>query len=140
MSRIIKFRAWDKKNKWMCHVGELYLPRDDFENGAVINVYPLKDEDTKDLDDPWYEIIQPNFVLIQNTGLKDKNGKEIYEGDLIKGADIENEKHIGIMKFTEGQFEVCDDDDEIPLYYNECRFIDEWEVIGNIYEDKELLK
>ena len=74
MSRIIKFRAWDKKNKWMCHVGELYLPRDDFENGAVINVYPLKDEDTKDLDDPWYEIIQPNFVLIQNTGLKDKNG------------------------------------------------------------------
>jgi len=139
MSRIIKFRAWDKKNKWMCHVGELYLPRDDFENGAVINVYPLKDEDTKDLDDPWYEIIQPNFVLIQNTGLKDKNGKEIYEGDLIS-----NGLSSGIVKYEKNAFIYwgLTKKDRKVKDYEFMYFVPtvSFEVIGNIYENKELIK
>ena len=142
---MIKFRAWDKKNKWMCHVGELYLPRDDFENGAVIDVYPLKDEDIKDLDDPWYEIIQPNFVLIQNTGLKDKNGKEIYEGDIVQTKN-KFDKVVQEREITFGELVDYNEGYKIKVgigfnIHNKDKGCFEYteEVIGNIYENPNLL-
>lgn len=74
---------------------------------------------------------------MQYTGLNDKNGKEIYEGDIVQFT-IEHEEEIDdvtykeAVHFSEGCFNV---DGEVPLN----AFSDECEVIGNIYENPELL-
>lgn len=117
MNRPIKFRAWDKGTKVMFEVGN--------------NTFPLHD------------IISEGWPLMQFTGLTDKNGKEIYEGDIVKTddkyypinpviyySDIINE-HDG--DWDEWYCGFClDDVDHKPLSTN-C------EVIGNIYENPKLL-
>jgi len=96
-------------------------------------------------------IVLPNqdtYLLMQYTGLKDKNGKEIYEGDVILlGNDL-----APINRQTNGQVVYSLDDFDNPCYCilsDECDYIPFYntndsskiwyEVIGNIYENKELL-
>lgn len=113
MSREIKFRIWDKKTKrWSKNFNVNLLNVNDF-----------------------------NLVSInQFTGLKDKNRKEIYEGDIIKLIYFRNRrrKETGKVVFLNHQasFGIIDrDGNEYPLYRNTAEQI---EVIGNIYENFEL--
>ena len=69
-------------------------------------------------------------VLMQYTGLKDKNGKEIYEGDILKYT-FDGEEKIDYIEYQGNMF----------TYHNAVRWsLQEDEVIGNIYENPELLE
>ena len=127
--REIKFRAYHKERKEMFEIASI-----DFEEkkAALSNgIIKLLNVDFK------------QFELLQYTGLKDKNDKEIYEGDIIKYKfpyDIRL-KHISPVKFleTEASFGIKDRyGNEIPLYTISAN--NYFEVIGNIYKNKNLLE
>lgn len=76
-------------------------------------------------------------ILMQYTGLKDKNGKEIYEGDIVKCRpdtlrEVKWVEYDGYIRC--GYTPLCDNFYDCGLYF------DDFEVVGNIYENKELLK
>lgn len=83
-----------------------------------------------------------DLELMQFTGLHDKNGKEIYEGDILS---ISNGKAVGVVEFQNAQFHLNYIKDEFRNW-SKSKFLDEYssshsqEVIGNIYENPELLE
>lgn len=88
--------------------------------------------------------IEDGAIVMQYTGLKDKNGKEIYDGDIVKLWLVERDEvfwNSFLVKFFEGCF-ICEflggDTEEYPIfeYWNDSQDL---EIIGNIYENPELL-
>lgn len=120
--REIKFRAWDKhKNK--------------MDNGFIMN------SNGEILETMYGEIIAtlPNYKLMQYTGLKDKNGKEIYEGDIIEWSLFPDGAKVRIrdvVEFKRGCF-IAKNRMELLGIKPPHREI---EVMGNIYENPELLE
>ncbi|PEA87493.1 YopX family protein [Bacillus thuringiensis] len=127
----IKVRAFDKVAEKMYDVGYI-----DFAN-EVVQVAMNKGGICYGT----YVRRLKDVVLLQYTGLKDKEGNGIYEGDIVHmysvmpGCDIDD---IGIVKFIECAFlfEKADGSDGWSIF-NEATEI---EVVGNIYENPELLK
>lgn len=124
---IPKFRAWDEKNKEMF--------KDTFavtESGEVVTV----EQD--------FITIAPDYIFVdhltimQSTGLTDKNGKEIFEGDVVKMAKnvyseptyYEVVRHRGGAYRLESKQYGC----ELWLRHTDC------EIAGDIYENPELLE
>ena len=123
--REIKFRAWDTKNKVMFTTVGIFECGDG-EVTTYWGSYYLMDCDKEDLE------------IMQYTGLKDKNGKEIYEGDVINCLDTDTKfgKRYKKMKvdFYNGEFGIGDNWGHLGL-----KHLTEIEIIGNIYENQELL-
>lgn len=101
--REIKFRAWDNEDKDMLLTPDIYLCQETAE-------------------------ARERYTLMQYTGLKDKNSKEIYEGDIVR---LFNYSQLQVVEWTPyPEVWSCFNYYSEPSYY---------EVIGNIYEHPDLL-
>lgn len=121
--REIKFRVWDLISKKMVQVIHFYNHND----------------------------VYPDYIFMQYTGLKDKNGKEIYEGDIVEYVAGETYANTGVVTWVNER-----NSSNLKTYPFMCGFVIhnekenktdkfEWdetnymEVIGNIYENPKLL-
>jgi uncharacterized phage protein (TIGR01671 family) len=140
--RVIKFRCWDKGKGVMIY-------SDSEDNQFLVNLDGFVegyDDDDGGKGGMWEHAYKVDVVLLQFTGLLDKNGKEIYEGDIFKWFSrkcdsTEQWENIAEVKFKNGQF-ACKVERKLSyecayLFADEFRY---FEVIGNIYENPELLE
>ena len=125
MNRILKFRGWvkDGDTSIMQPVEEMVF----YERGGVAEI------------NDWWD--DSRFILMQYTGLKDKNGVEIYEGDIVK------HKAFGIKEISWGSKAENNlfADMACFMFNGTIAFLsgsesEEMEVIGSIYENPELLE
>jgi uncharacterized phage protein (TIGR01671 family) len=132
-NREIKFRVWDGKSMYRIE-GLRWILFGSPEEGKGIRVDEngQNDWETLRLDDN-------KCVLMQFTGLLDKNGKEIYESDIVS-----RKERIGVIGWNDGGF--CIDTVKIEGKFVEYRepfftqpIMEGWEVIGNIFENSELI-
>jgi uncharacterized phage protein (TIGR01671 family) len=122
--REIKFRAWDKKRKEYFHISKMW------NGGTGLSCFSA---------DGWVGNYgnrgnMNDIVLEQFTGLHDKNGKEVYEGDILKYLSFEEKTYY------------------LPVFYSaeDASFQMGWvktiyathygEVVGNIHENKKLVE
>ena len=121
---IPKFRVWDKNNKKMLGWKELDLTKELGEDEITIF-------------EPTGQFAQPMYFYeaMQSTGLKDINGTEIYEGDIIKNSYDE----IYTVKWFDAAF-YLEEKYNGGFDYHELHFEDNKKVIGNIYENPKLLE
>lgn len=125
---IPKFRAWHKELKMMFEVKSLVytlrLARLENRN----NVFPSR---TCSFDD---------IILMQSTGLKDKNDTEIFEGDVVEYIDGEFSFIGKVIKSTLGTYVTGIDNHSFEDFTDETTMISDVSVVGNIYENPELLE
>lgn len=123
-NRKIKFQAWNVEEKIMHTVA---FPS---WNGSIAvwkNNIPQSEIQYLSMNGP-----EKQGILRQFTGQRDKNGKEVFEGDYIEG--VWNKTRVkGMVEFKEGMFGIVDKD-----AYSLNRLV--FKVIGNVFENKNLLK
>lgn len=153
--REIKFRAWDESSNIMHNNVEFIRSGIEVNDWIVFKSDKQKLEDNDVLSNPYF---QQQIKLMQYTGLKDENGVEIYEGDIAKvlvaytdydGCEYKRPsrvynhktKYVNIaVSFDSGTF-ILDTDYTDSLGHTLWLWTQEdIEVIGNIYENPELLK
>jgi uncharacterized phage protein (TIGR01671 family) len=136
--RELKFRAWDKDMREMLRVKTIqFEPNAPYQNPCIFD----QNNDIRDLED---------IILMQFTGLKDKNGKEIYEGDIILQKDVVYTK----SEFTPDGIQETWEDKNVEIIFKDGIFgfihpmtddieslgnYPDNEIIGNIFENPELL-
>ena len=119
MKQEIKFRAWDKKDKVMVDVASI--------NFGPSGLWSL----IEDADDAELQLAD-SYELMQYTGLHDKNGREVYEGDIVKneyGKVMEVQYDPRSAAFGVGDY-----------YFGTIGSGKTLEVIGNIFDNPELLE
>jgi len=116
VSREIKFRAWYKPEGKMYQVKALYLA----SQVPYVEWQPFQGRP-----------VDENIELMEFTGVKDRNGKEIYEGDIL-GLDDPTDQSRAFVVFHNGAFrqQLV----RLPIFGDDW----DWLVIGNIYENPEL--
>lgn len=124
----LKFRVWDKNVKVLRPVDYIDLQKQIVTyhiSDLAIAACPIK-----------------NIVLMQSTGMKDKNGTEIYEGDIVKPVSFAS--WIGVVKYSSENAAYILDDHNNEFIRGENVYLSQFneglEVKGNIYENPELME
>lgn len=119
-----KFRVWDKLRKRMSTVDRIYF---DTEGVQLRDNSGLYWRDFRDI------------ILMQSTDLKDKNSTEIFEGDVLKNNDYPNQTFICKHSMLQASFQAESLNGllTLSLWKDEER---DWQVLGNIYENSELME
>ena len=137
MNREIKFRAYDKEDERMTYFDdEDYLYHCPF----ILRLEQVfkKDSNYDDYEDFEYKDVTDKIELMQYTGLHDKNGKEIYEGDIVRIIVNNNIEKICRVEFKNGIFGVMfSKNKELTAFPHFCNTT--FEVIGNVFEKGILL-
>ncbi|HEN2286770.1 TPA: YopX family protein [Streptococcus agalactiae] len=133
---IPKFRVFNKKAKKMYSIDgfksserKIYrcsLADDEFRCGRLETFHFVEDN----FDD---------YILMQSTGMFDKNGVEIFDGDIVlttRLIDYTYKNFKGVVKMLEGRWLIDTGKDAVGLWTE----VDENEAIGNIYQNSELLE
>lgn len=120
----IKFRVWDKVSEKMYDVGML-----DFITGHIVC---SEKDNYKELVNDSSEMV----VLMQYTGLKDRNGDEIYEGDIIEYLYKDNFGIIGTIEYSSDSYHIVVEKEYGDLYGFNLKI----GIIGNIHENPELIE
>lgn len=131
---LLRFRAWDKIHKTMYEVDDI-MSIDFVESEICVKTLFFEQTNRYDFDD---------IVLMQSTGLRDKNGKEIFEGDVVTDGhtkgDIKNHPTLGFYMV---------DDNGIERFFSDNSTIEDFEedvetaarileIIGNVHTNPEL--
>ena len=126
--REIKFRIFDKQE-------EEFLNEEDYAINFVGTIFKAC------LDEEVFEVLDADmYIVTQCTGLKDRNGNEIYEGDIVK--HLANDKILEIVfREDDVEFSAKEHTKYLPKYYNFRKDManNRLQVIGNIYNNPELL-
>ncbi|MGV0118605.1 YopX family protein [Lacticaseibacillus paracasei] len=143
MKREIKFRVWD-------HNTDTMMIPDDFEfcDGEISWIDAGREAGPKSGNDG-----DPGqFEIMQYIGLHDKNGRSIYEGDIVSfgsvwnngdNEDIDEEFHIGVVEYDPhyAVYSVnCEESGERRFLFTDVVNYDGFGVIGNIFENTEMLE
>jgi hypothetical protein len=113
---IPRYRAWDKETKTMNGMAEIYRNRN-----QEIELHP-RDE---------------NIIIMQLTGFKDKNGKEIFEGDIL---GTKNGLLNGVVEYRTDLGMWTNSLIRYNNFERLCNIAGDREIIGNIYENPEILE
>lgn len=156
--REIKFRAWDKDTKHMVYSDGRDSKERPMDYDFEVNREGVQCWWSEDYDDKFgYPATNCGYLdnIMQYTGLKDKNGREIYEGDILRGFKYpylsdENHNYFAEVYWCDnvhafGIYAIKDPNTKVrgisagftELMEDWNR--DDWEVIGNIYENPELI-
>lgn len=123
---LLRFRAWLKEDKEMVDVEEMHFYNGEFDFIGDAITWMCKSNDC---------------VLMQSTGLRDKNGKEIFEGDVLKVTNLSSWLEVASFNEDKAMFvskETKRKVEETPLYDLFNTDIFEVEIIGNIHTNPKL--
>lgn len=153
--RKIKFRAWDKEKKCMVHSDEVY-PKSIYKfKFDFLNKFNLTLTKMTEMDKVFYEngeetcieIFEPvDSDIMQYIEMKDENEKDIYEGDIVERIDktpvaqMYGSTIVGVVGFTNGSFVLNTDEGAYSMNNNKLSNMCSYKVLGNIYENQELLE
>lgn len=125
MKRELKFRAWCRDGEWEEDGEKMKFVMISSDNLCFSSGEPLRDL-LKDIDDDIY--------FMQYTGLVDKTGKEVYEGDIIKLGDV-----VCCITWDDGAFQMVTNKQQGKSCAVQDR-VKRFEIIGNIYQNPELVE
>lgn len=150
--REIKFRAWHKEEKVLRRVEIITIGKGAFVYGVNVGRDSYAFVGEGDEKRPVMKVKAPEdgrfcyleeIELMQYAGLKDKNGREIYEGDIMKRAPDGYEPRLPFIVFWSEKvcaFMLRNEPQSWSEYITDRNLSERFEVIGNIYENANLLE
>lgn len=130
--KISKYRAWDKISQCMCDI-DLINFYDEFYEFKYFGEDKSISGTTDFNDEP--------VILMQSTGMIDRNGKDVFEGDIVKPVSFAHWK--GVVSYADNKAAYILDDHDNDFRRGEDVFLSQFdavEVLGNIYENPELME